>query len=616
MENSILGDGLLNNQEELQKKKDEFCKRNEEASANHCHTVLQDLSQELEVGISTNVYAVPGGYRCFQEKLNEMVEKYRLVPGKGIQAEKSLEEFLKSKETISKTILQMDNALTDREKEIEGEDMAKFCTFWIIRIADEIMPRVWAIDKNHPQASMGIYVLHNIYGEGPASAERARTEAAEQQQRVMEQDQARMKEMIADQERSHTEQIQQLNEKMEADKQKLQEETARTLENKLKNSNMDLYFGFVVLEGLLAVAIITMNLLVCATVYLHKELRCVTNYLIVCLAVADLGVGALAIPFSMVLSMEYTLCFYTCLFLTCFPLVTTQFSILLLLLIAINAHLKIKLPNRQVKGYSSSIWCRGNHSHDIHKLPSLNSYARHVRKGWVVIIAVCCWLLSLLIGLSPMMGWNGFQHYVEAQNQTMAVSFPSERSAFVIIARDLPYGGFLSKVYPSQRQHFNYSQLHLGHVGRCSFTSIFSPEYLVYFIFLTCTMLPLAAMLGIYADLFRVVRGHFHRLWPAKKREMQMARTLFLLVGIFCVCWLPLHVLYCIQLLCPRCKRYESLDRLAVLLSHLNSLANPLVYALRKKDFGLALRSVFLHRVLGWPRLKACCCPSAQVHPQ
>lgn len=120
---------------------------------------------------------------------------------------------------------------------------------------------------------------------------------------------------------------------------------------------MDLYCGFVVLEGLLAVAIISINLLVCVTVYLHKELRCVTNYLIACLAVADLGVGALAIPFSMVLSMEYTLCFYTCLFLTCFPLVTTQFSILLLLVIAINAHLKIKLPNRQVKDSLSSIWC-------------------------------------------------------------------------------------------------------------------------------------------------------------------------------------------------------------------------------------------------------------------
>ncbi|XP_053123626.1 adenosine receptor A2b-like [Hemicordylus capensis] len=357
---------------------------------------------------------------------------------------------------------------------------------------------------------------------------------------------------------------------------------------------MDLYLGFVVLEGILAAVIVAINLLVCVTIYLHKELRSITNYLIVCLAAADLCVGALAIPFSMVLSMEYTLCFYTCLFLTCFPLVTTQFSILLLLVIAINAHLKIKLPN---------------------------SYAMHVKKGWVVIIMVFCWLLSVLIGLSPMMGWNRFGQYVETSNTTPGVSFPSvafERATFIIIAQDLPYGGLLSKVYPAQRQRSNYSEIHFGHIGLCSFTSIFCPEYLVYFIFFTCTLLPLAAMLGIYADLFRVVRGHFQTqtLWPAKRREIHMARTLFLLVGVFCICWMPLHVLYCIQLLCPACRRYESLEHLAVLLSHLNSLANPLVYALRKKDLGQALRSVFFHRVLHWPRLKACCCPSAKVHPQ
>uniref|UniRef100_A0A8C8SRR7 G-protein coupled receptors family 1 profile domain-containing protein n=1 Tax=Pelusios castaneus TaxID=367368 RepID=A0A8C8SRR7_9SAUR len=307
--------------------------------------------------------------------------------------------------------------------------------------------------------------------------------------------------------------------------------------------------------GLLAVAIVVTNLLVCATVCLHRELRSVTNCLVACLALADLGVGALAIPFSMVLSMDLTLCFYTCLFLACFPLVTTQFSILLLLLIAINAHLKIR-------------------------------YAMHVRKGRMLVTVVLCWLLSLLIGLSPMMGWNRLRQYIE-DNKT------------------LPYGGFLSKI-------------HDGHLGRCSFTSVFAPEYLVYFVFFACTLVPLGALLGIYADLFRVVRGHFlsRTLQVAKRGKLQMARTLLLLVGIFCICWIPLHVIYCFRLLCPSCRSYAALDRLAVLLSHVNSLANPLVYAMKKKAFGLALRSVFLHYILCWPRLRACCCPSTKVHPQ
>ncbi|CAM2107873.1 unnamed protein product [Caretta caretta] len=394
---------------------------------------------------------------------------------------------------------------------------------------------------------------------------------------------------------------------------------------------MELYLGFVILEGLLALAVVGTNLLVCATICLHRELRSVTNCLVACLALADLGVGALAIPFSMVLSLELTLCFHTCLFLACFPLVTTQFSILLLLLIALNAHLKIRLPSRQERrgppecmgggaGPSGGVGmgstpAKGHWDTPAGLAPGPGKpvcgprYAMHVRKGRVLGAVGLCWLLSLLIGLSPMMGWNSLGHYV-AGNRTLAAGLAAERAAVVLIARDQPYGGFLSKVYPGTRGAPHYNQLHDDHLGHCSFTSVFAPEYLVYFIFFACTLLPLGALLGIYADLFRLVRGHFlaQPLWAAKRGELPMARALLLLFGSFCVCWIPLHVIYCVRLLCPGCWSYAALDRLAVLLSHLNSLANPLVYAMRKKDFGRALRAVCLRYVLR--------CPRAKVHPQ
>ncbi|XP_074837600.1 adenosine receptor A1-like [Carettochelys insculpta] len=345
---------------------------------------------------------------------------------------------------------------------------------------------------------------------------------------------------------------------------------------------MDLHLAFILLEGLLAPAVVGTNLLVCATVVLHRKLRSITNCLVACLALADLGVGALAIPFSMVLSMGLNLCFYTCLFLACFPLVTTQFSVLLLLLIAINTHLKIRLPN---------------------------SYSLHVRKGRVLGAVGLCWLVSLLTGLFPMMGWNRLGEYVD-RNQTLATSFSIERAPLVVLALDQPYGGFLSKAYLGPRGASHPSQLHNEHLGCCSFTSVFAPEFLVYFVFCTCTLLPLASLLGIYADLFRLVRGHFlaQPLRAAKGGELQTARSLLLLLSIFCVCWLPLHALYCVRLLCPSCRGSATLERLAVLLSHLNSLANPLVYAMRKKDFRLALSSLHCRAILG--------CPGATVHPQ
>ncbi|XP_053547059.1 adenosine receptor A2a-like [Bombina bombina] len=342
---------------------------------------------------------------------------------------------------------------------------------------------------------------------------------------------------------------------------------------------MDDNIPFIFMEILLAVCIVSCNLLVCVTVYLHKELRSVTNYLIVSLAAADVGVGALAIPFSIILSMEYTLCFYTCIFITCFPLVTTQFSILLLLLIAINAQLKIRLPS---------------------------SYSVYVTNRRLVVAVFLCFSLSCLIGFSPMMGWNQFQQYI-GRNKSLSAydrfmwGYPLPRTA-----RDL------SSAYFSHKVSINSSKIQRQHLGCCSLTAVFSPDYLVYFVFFGCTLLPLAIMLGIYADLFRVVRSH---LRSAKKREMHMACTLFLLMAIFCLCWMPLNAINSLRLLCRSCTVHVPLIRLAVLLSHMNSFANPLVYAMRKKDFGAALRSVFLSSFLCWTSQKICC-RKQKIHPQ
>ncbi|KAE8594153.1 hypothetical protein XENTR_v10019467 [Xenopus tropicalis] len=338
---------------------------------------------------------------------------------------------------------------------------------------------------------------------------------------------------------------------------------------------------FIFLEIILALSIVSMNVLVCATVYLHKELRTVTNFLIVSLAAADIGVGAVAIPFSIVLSMEYTLCFYTCIFITCFPLVTTQFSILLLLLIAINAHLKIRLPN---------------------------SYSLHVTNVRVFLAVVLCLLLSCLIALSPMMGWNQFQQYVNGNRSLQNLA--SERS-MVGYPRPSPVID-LSGAYFSHKEADNNSGIQGEHLGCCSLTAVFSPEYLVYFVFFGCTLLPLFIMLAIYGNIFRVARSH---LRSAKRWEAHMACTLLLLVGMFCLCWIPLNVINSLRLLCWSCSIPVNLIHVAVIFSHMNSFANPLVYAMRKKDFGGALRSVCLDLLTCWSPVKACC-RKTKVHPQ
>ncbi|XP_061452236.1 guanylate-binding protein 1-like [Rhineura floridana] len=170
---------------ELKRKKEVFCKRNEQMSFDYCYAVLTNISKELEDGICSGIYSVPGGYKCFLAMKNEIKKKYHLFPEKGIQADKALEVFLKSKEMVAKSILQTDKALTDKEKEIE--------------------------------------------------ALRAQAEAAQLQQKSLEQDLARLKQMVEDEKRHHEDEIQLLNEKWEEEKKMMEEEAERMIQQMVKD---------------------------------------------------------------------------------------------------------------------------------------------------------------------------------------------------------------------------------------------------------------------------------------------------------------------------------------------------------------------------------------------
>lgn len=240
-------------------------------------------------------------------------------------------------------------------------------------------------------------------------------------------------------------------------------------------------------------------------------------------------------------------------------------------------------------------------------------YSKYVTNGRLALAVLLCLLLSCLIGFSPMMGWNQFQQYV-GSNKTHSASERSmagfERSIMVYFlprrARDLSMGYF------SHKQLTTNSSVWGDHLGCCSLTSVFTPEYLVYFVFLGCTLSPLLIMLAIYANIFRVVRGH---LRSSKKKESTMAKTMLLLVGIFCLCWIPLNAINSLRLLCQSCYISVRLIRLAVLFSHINSLANPLVYAMKRRNFGAALRSVVL-RLVGCSSMPKMLCPGHKIHPE
>ncbi|XP_015252103.1 PREDICTED: LOW QUALITY PROTEIN: adenosine receptor A2a [Cyprinodon variegatus] len=299
---------------------------------------------------------------------------------------------------------------------------------------------------------------------------------------------------------------------------------------------------YIVLELLIAVFSVLGNVLVCWAVCLNSNLQSITNFFVVSLAVADIAVGVLAIPFAIAISTGFCSNFYGCLFIACFVLVLTQNSIFSLLAIAIDRYFAIKLPLRY------------------------NSLVTSQRAQGIIAI---CWALSIIIGLTPMMGWH------EVSNSTKSTN---------------------SSCQPGLME--------------CLFMDVVTMEYMVYFNFFAFVLIPLLLMLAIYLCIFMAARHqlklikvkafHGEKSRSTLQKEVQAAKSLAIIVGLFAVCWLPLHIINCFTLFCPECRPPPAwIMYFAIILSHANSVINPFIYAYRIREFRKTFRRIIWRHILG-----------------
>ncbi|KAG7520036.1 adenosine receptor A1-like [Solea senegalensis] len=288
---------------------------------------------------------------------------------------------------------------------------------------------------------------------------------------------------------------------------------------------------YTLLEAVIVVACCLGNLLVvfAVCVGVRDSLREPTFCFLVSLAVADFLVGVAAVPLAVVLDGWARLTPDLCLLLSCVVLVLTQASVLSLLAIAVDRYLRLHMPLRY------------------------KSLATQRRTCLVVSV---CWLLSCLLGFTPLLGWRNCPS--SSSSSSLPLAPASNSSSSSIITSPPP----------------------------CTFLSVISLPFMVYFNFLGCVMAPLLVMMLLYVRIFwslqaRLKESSPHHVHASLLRERRLACSLALVLVLFAGCWIPLHLMNCVLLVHGPQAVTQGLLYTGILLSHANSAINPVIYAYR-----------------------------------
>ncbi|XP_056414237.1 adenosine receptor A3-like [Hyla sarda] len=292
----------------------------------------------------------------------------------------------------------------------------------------------------------------------------------------------------------------------------------------MSNTTMTQSFTAVYLavEVVIGVLSIIGNTLVIWAVKVNPSLQDTTFYFIVSLAVTDLAVGVLVTPLAIILELKIQLYFHACLFLCCMIIIFTNASTASLLAIAIDRYVRVKFPN---------------------------SYRMKMTKKRIRLCICFYWILSAFGALVPMFGWNNRIHLGE-----------EERNVLI-----------------------------------CNFPHVMSMDYLAYFCFFGWVLFPLFTMMALYVEIFHTLRKHMrqcvsnlHLNKSNYSKDYKITISLVIVMSMYALCWLPISILNCITYFYPnvvQTKGFVPALYLSILLSHLNSVINPIIYSLKIKKF-------------------------------
>ena len=190
------------------------------------------------------------------------------------------------------------------------------------------------------------------------------------------------------------------------------------------------------------------------------------------------------------------------------------------------------------------------------------SYTNNCNGKLSLIVIVISWIAAILVGIVPLFGWNN--------------------------------GDMGSKL--------------------CSFVEVISFQYMVYFNFFVCVLVPLIFIFLIYCYIYHVVRKQLRQIDSLQvgdstvmsankskmsqlKKDINAAKWFAIVIFLFALCWLPIHIMNSITFFTGNV-HIPTLTAF-ILLSHANSAMNPALYSLGNKKFQRAMKKLFCRSRVG-----------------
>ncbi|XP_076579112.1 adenosine receptor A1-like [Chaetodon auriga] len=390
---------------------------------------------------------------------------------------------------------------------------------------------------------------------------------------------------------------------------------------------------YIATELIIAALAIIGNFLVCLAVSRNKKLRTVTNYFLVSLAVADILVGLVAIPCAVLTDLgqpRHNL--PLCLVMLSILIVLTQSSILSMLAVAVERYMAILLPFKYQRVMSPRnarlallvTWGLAAISGSVplmdpQKQPPNSDYCIFtcvVDMAYMVYINFFCFFLVPLVAMFIIYGHIFLTIRHQIRRIAMARGSAEETTTAGSGSTGTEDTGSSTAGGTTEGGADMRTGIETGHVRKCAVEvragkavesgagSLIETETTTVF---TKPGLRIAtagstSFSGAPADPRSGETNTKAKSNIRTFQDLRKATSLFMILFLFMVCWMPINLINCVLLFCPQCDVPMSITLAAILLSHSNSVLNPILYAYRMRSFRRTLVGMWRGLWSIWPR--------------